>query len=59
MRLATITLALAGLLSLGATRAVAQDQPFNAPTSSYLTTSPDPIVVTPVARYVWAAKNVV
>jgi hypothetical protein len=53
MRLATLTLALAGLLSVGSTFAVAGEQPTNVPTASLLTTATDQAVVTPVSRYVY------
>ena len=53
MRLTISTLVILGVLSFGATFAVAQERPANAPTTTYLTTATDGVVVTPVQRYVY------
>jgi hypothetical protein len=55
MRLATLTLAMLGLLSVGTTFAFAQEQPANVATAPNLTTVADEAVVTFVHRPVYRA----
>jgi hypothetical protein len=52
MRLATLTLAMLGLLFVGTTFAVAQERAVNVPAAPYLTVATDEAVVAPVRWYV-------